>query len=254
MLKKNQLFFLTLLLAAISPFAASAQHTASQRLDLKAVKSLEADLQINAGTLKLTVQNAPQADARFTYTRESWKPRVQYTGEAGRGRLSIKQPEEKNTNMQDKDRNDWDVQLPQGVATNLKLRMGAGESNVDLRGANINQVVMEAGAGEFNLNLANTSVSNLTVNAGVGEINLDLSGNRSTNLKAGINGGIGSLNVVLPRRTGVRVKVNGLGGLDTNELKKQGSYYVNEAYGKTSQALELTINGGLGNVTLTLEK
>ncbi|WP_158267561.1 toast rack family protein [Adhaeribacter arboris] len=231
---------------------ATAQHTSSQSLDLKNVKTLQAEIQINAGTLKITTQTIPKADSRFTYTKESWKPQIKYNGEPGKGLLSIKQPEEKNTNMKDKDRNDWDIKLPQGVVTTLNLRMGAGEGNVDLSRAKINRLVMEAGAGEFNVNLANTSVSDLQVNAGVGEVNLDLSGNRTTNLKATINGGIGSLNLVLPRKTGVRVKVNGLGGLDNEGLKKQGGYYVNEAYGKTSHSVDITINGGLGNVELAL--
>ncbi|QNF32802.1 hypothetical protein HUW51_08685 [Adhaeribacter swui] len=240
-----------LMLTDCSPV--QAQHTTSQSLDLKNVKTLQADIQINAGTLKLTAQNTSKADARFTYSKDAWKPQVKYNGEPDKGSLSIKQPEEKNTNMKDKDRNEWNIILPQGVATSLKLRMGAGESNVDLRGARLTRVVMDAGAGEFNVNLANTSVSELDVNAGVGEVNLDLSGKRNTDLKASINGGIGSLNLILPRQTGVRVKVNGLGGLDSNGLKKQGGYYVNEAYGKTPHTLEITINGGLGSVDLALE-
>ncbi|MDQ3291321.1 MAG: toast rack family protein [Bacteroidota bacterium] len=232
--------------------SANAQHTSSQSLDLKNVKTLQAEIQINAGTLKVTTQSQPKADSRFTYTKDAWKPQIKYNGEPGQGLLSIKQPEEKNTNMKDKDRNDWDIKLPQGVATTLKLRMGAGQGNVDLSRAKINRLVMEAGAGEFNVNLASTSISDLTLNAGVGEVNLDLSGNRTTNLKATINGGIGSLNLVLPRKTGVRVKVNGLGGLDNEGLKKQGNYYVNDAYGKTPHSVDITINGGLGNVELAL--
>ncbi len=237
----------------VSAPVAIAQHSTSQSLDLKNVKTLQADIQINAGTLKVTAHNTTKADTRFTYTKDAWKPQIKYNGEPGQGTLSIKQPKEENTNMKDKDRNDWDIILPQGVTTNLKLRMGAGETNVDLRGAKLNRVVMDAGAGEFNVNLANTSVNELDMNAGVGEINLDLSGKRNTNLKASINGGIGSLNLVLPRETGVRVKVNGLGGLDNSGFKKQGGYYVNEAYGKTSHSMEITINGGLGNVDLALE-
>ena len=247
-------FICSALLILVSHQRVQAQRTTSQSLDLKNVKTLQADIQINAGTLKVTAHNTAKADARFTYTKDTWKPQVKYNGEPGQGKLSIIQPKEENANMKDKDRNDWDITLPQEVATNLKLRMGAGETNVDLRGAKLNRVVMDAGAGEFNVNLANTSVSELDVNAGVGEINLDLSGQRTTSLKASINGGIGSLNLVLPSKTGVRVKVNGLGGLDNNGFKKQGGYYVNDAYGKTPHALDITINGGLGNVELALEK
>lgn len=246
-------FFCSGFLTVSSFQMANAQHSSSQSLDFKNVKSLDAEIQINAGTLKVTAQSAPKADARFTYTKESWRPQVKYNGKPGQGVLTIKQPEQQNTNMKDKDRNDWDIKLPQGIATNLNLRMGAGETNVDLHGAKLNRVKVDAGAGEFNLNLASTSISDLEVNAGVGEVNLNLAGSRNTSLKADINGGIGSLNLVLPRKTGVRVKVNGLGGLDTNDLKKQGGYYVNDAYGKTAQSVEVTINGGLGNVELALE-
>jgi hypothetical protein len=52
----------------------------------------------------------------------------------------------------------------------------------------------------------------------------------------------------------VRVKVNGLGGVDNGGLKKKGGYYVNEAYGKTPHSLDITVNGGLGNLQLALEK
>src|SRR5690349_10281399 len=109
--------FVMAIIALYNP--AKAQHTSSQSLDLKNVKTLQAEIQINAGTLKVTTQTAPKADSRFTYTKEIWKPQIKYNGEPGKGLLSIKQPEGKNTNMKDKDRNDWDIKLPQGVATTL---------------------------------------------------------------------------------------------------------------------------------------
>ncbi|MBD0257529.1 MAG: hypothetical protein ICV83_17580 [Cytophagales bacterium] len=237
---------------ALAP-AAFGQHTSSQSADLKGLKSLAATIRISAGTLKLTAQDAPAAESRFTYTRDAWKPRVTFSREGGQGRLTIEQPESQNVNMKDKDRNDWEIRLSRGVPTDLTLRMGAGDGTVDLRGAKVRRLEMEAGAGSFKVNLANTSVASLKVNAGVGELILDLTGERTTNLQATINGGIGGIKVTLPRKTGVRVKVNGLGSFDSAGFRKQGDYYVNDAYGKTPHSLDLSVSGGLGDLELSLQ-
>jgi hypothetical protein len=233
---------------------AFGQKTTTHTADLNGVKSLQAEIQMSAGELKLAVHNQPKTEARFTYTRDAWKPQVNFNQQTGQGRLTIRQPEEKNINMQDKDRNEWDIKLPQTPIEDMKVRMGAGKGSIDLRGTKVNRLELEAGAGEFNVNLAKTSVANLKVSAGVGELSLDLTGNRTTNLQASINGGIGDMHLVLPRKTGVRVKVNGLGSIENNGLRKQGGYYVNDAYGKSTQSLDITVNGGLGSLDLKLEK
>ncbi|GEO04564.1 lipoprotein [Adhaeribacter aerolatus] len=233
---------------------AKSQLTSKQVIDLKNIKTLQAELQINAGTFKLTTQDQRAVNASFNYTRKNWKPEIKFTPQAGKGILSIKQPEEKNTNMQEKERNEWEIKMPRSVPTDLKFRMGAGEGTVNLSGAKVNRLEMEAGAGDFKVNLANTSVANLKVSAGVGALTLNLTGNRTNNLKAEINGGIGDLNLVLPRQTGVRVKVSGLGDIESGGLKKQGGYFVNDAYGKTSQLLDITVSAGLGSIKIQLEK
>ncbi|HEX8532144.1 MAG TPA: toast rack family protein [Cytophagales bacterium] len=241
-----------LVLVALAP-AAFGQQTSSQLADLKGLKSLTATIRISAGTLKLTAGDAPAAESKFTYSRPAWKPRVTFSREGGQGRLAIEQPEAENMNMNDKERNDWEIRLSRAIPTDLTLRMGAGEGTVDLRGAKVRRLEMKAGAGAFKVNLANTSVADLQVDAGVGELTLDLTGERTANLRAVINGGIGDLNVMLPRKTGVRVKISGLGSFDSPGFRKQGDYYVNDAYGKTPNSLDLSVSGGLGDLELSLK-
>jgi len=242
-----------LLLAAIlfSGQFALGQQSIKQTIDLKNTKTLQAELQINAGTFKLTTQEQLKVDAGFTYSRPGWKPLVKFN--EATGTLSIKQPEEKNTNMQNKDQNDWNLKLPRTLPTNLKFRMGAGEGTIDLSQAKLNRLEVEAGAGEFKFNLANTSVADLKVSAGVGSLILNLTGNRTRNLKAEISGGIGDLTLVLPSKVGVRVKVSGLGGVESTSLRKQNGYYVNDAYGKSAQSLDITVSAGLGSIKMELE-
>lgn len=240
----------TLTLVAFQP--AIAQQSASQSLDLKQIEFVEAEIRFNAGMLNLSTHNKAEADLQFLYSRESWKPEVSLE-EGGRDRLFIRQPEVKNINMKDGDRNEWDIRLPRKMVGDLKIRMGAGEGNIDLGGSKLERLEMEAGAGEFNINLANTAIRELKMNVGVGSLKLDLSGQRSSNLIARINGGIGDLKLQLPNDTGVRVKVTGLGGVDNFGLHKEDGYYVNEAYGKTAYSIEIIVNGGLGNVEMALE-
>ena len=242
------------LLSNILPESTTIQQTTRQEIDLKNIKTLQAELQINAGTFKLTTHDQPAVNTSFNYTRKAWKPEIKFTPQAGKGILSIKQPEEKNTNMQKEERNEWEIKMPRSVPTDLKFRMGAGEGSVNLSGAKVNRLEMEAGAGDFKVNLANTSVASLKISAGVGALTLNLTGSRTNNLKADISGGIGDLTLVLPRKTGVRVKVSGLGDIESGGLKKQGGYFVNEAYGKTPQHLDITVSAGLGAIKIELEK
>lgn len=245
-------FLGTLLLAFVAFQPARGQQSARQSLDLKQLKFLQTEIRFSAGRFNLSTHNKAEADLQFLYTRESWKPEVTLE-QSGRNRLIIRQPEAKNINMKDEDRNEWDIKLPRKMVGELKIRMGAGEGNIDLGGAKLERLEVEAGAGDFNMNLANAAIAELKVNVGVGSLKLDLTGQRSNNLVARINGGIGDLKLQLPSDIGVRIKVSGLGGVDNLGLRKEDGYYVNEAYGKTAYSIEITVNGGLGNVEMALE-
>lgn len=242
----------TLGLALITLQPASGQQSYSQSLDLKQLKFLQSEIRMGAGKLHLSMHNHPEADLQFLYSRDNWRPEVSLE-EGGRNRLYIRQPEGKSINMKDGDRNEWDLKLPQNMAGDLKIHMGAGEGHIDLNGSKLERLEMEAGAGDFNMRVANTAIAELKVNVGVGALKLDLTGERSNNLKVRINGGIGDLKLQLPADTGVRIKVSGLGGVDNLGLTKEDGYYVNEAYGKTVHAIEIIVNGGLGNVEMALE-
>ena len=236
-------------LTFISLQSASGQQTSIQSLKLKNERSVQTELKMNAGVLHLNTHSGPVADLKFVYSKESWKPEVNLE----RGRLQIIQPNEKNLNMKDPDRNEWDVTLPRSMEGDLEIRLGAGEAILDLQDAKFNRLSMEAGAGNFEVNLAGSAVADLNISAGVGSLSLDLSGLRTSDLIATINGGIGDVDLSLPAEAGVRIKVNGLGSVDHPGLTKRDGYYVNDLYGKTNYSVEITVNGGLGSVQLALK-
>lgn len=240
---------LALLLTFFQVLPAFGQQSITHLVDLQKASSLKTEIRMNAGVLRLRTHSLPKANMQFTYSKEAWEPEVKLENNF----FSIIQPDEKNFNMNDNERNEWDIKLPQSLRGDLKMTLGAGEALVNLEDAELNRLELTAGAGDFSLNLAGAVLYELEVSAGVGELSLDLSGKRTNNLKATINGGIGEVDLILPARTGVRVKVNGLGGVDSPGLKKQDGYYVNEWYGKTTYSLEITINGGIGSVDMALK-
>jgi predicted membrane protein len=82
-------------------------------------------------------------------------------------------------------------------------------------------------------------------------LDLDLTGPRKTNLEGTIEGGVGQATVRLPKDVGVRVEATGgIGSVDFRGLKRDGGYYVNDAYGKSPASIDLTIHGGIGQINL----
>jgi archaellin len=263
-MKRTLLYSLLTLLLSISGYTQTlAQQTKAvhnprvnnfvKKVGAQGATSARVHIDQAAGTLNLSSGAQSLMDATFAFTRDEWQPEISYSTSNAQGRLVVKQPKPgNNINMQDNDRNEWQVRLTNAIPLDVQLSVGAGESNIDLSNTRLTNLELQAGAGDFTLNLANTSVPRVKVNAGVGQMKLDLSGKWQNDLDAQINGGIGEVRVKLPRRTGVRVKVNGLGSINAEGFRKENGYYVNEAYATSDTRLTLEINGGLGEVTLEL--
>jgi len=210
----------------------------------------ETEIVMGAGKLNINTHAATSVVLEADFSKEAWKPEMEL--DQSFGKLSISQPDGKFNSMKDEDYNDWRIKLPKSLESDLNIALGAGEGKINLSDASLNSVKFEAGAGDFDINLSRTDLSALEVNAGVGQITLDLSGARKNNLRAQINGGVGAISLTLPRETGVRIKVNGLGGIDQNDFIKRDGYFVNDQYGKTSESIEVEINGGLGSLALKM--
>jgi hypothetical protein len=95
------------------------------------------------------------------------------------------------------------------------------------------------------------AVRRLDVDIGAGELQIDLTGPWDQDLDARIQGGVGEATVRLPREVGVRVQATGgLGGINAQGLRKEGGYYVNDAYGKSDVRLRISVTGGIGQINL----
>ena len=62
------------------------------------------------------------------------------------------------------------------------------------------------------------------------------------------------MTVRLPRKVGVVVRASGgIGAVDAHGLRHENDEYTNEAYGKTPATIHLTVQGGVGQISLIEE-
>jgi predicted membrane protein len=231
--------------------------TFEKTIERNRVQKVRTEIKMNAGVLQIKGGSNDLVNARIKYTREDWKPVISYATRNDQGKLLIEQPESglKNINFGDDDTNRWEITLNEDVKQDMYLTVGAGSTEVDLKGFQLNLFSLEAGVGEYNIDLTDTSVPEVDVNAGVGEVNLNLTGKWKNDLRAEINGGIGELNLILPADVGIQLEIHGgLGSVDAPGFHKEGNYYSNEVFGSAKYEMTFEINGGLGGVNVSLVK
>lgn len=207
--------------------------TETQTVALEGADRAEVGLHMAAGELRLrAADQAALLEASFEFNRERNRPEVNYRLAGTKGVLDVRHARRHGINF-GTSRNRWDLILGQAVPIDLRVDLGAGHSDLDLRGLKLERV---------------------EIDMGVGEVNLDLRGAHASGFRVKIDGGVGSAKVVLPSEVGVRVKVDGgLGSVDTHGLTKQGGAYVNDAYGKSPVTVEVDIDAGVGSLDLTCE-
>jgi hypothetical protein len=208
---------------------------AQESIGLKGASSIDATVDLPAGRLEIAggagAANALEAD--LGYRESDGKPEVDYDVNGGRGVLRLSRDNSHiHTSFGTSD-NRWNLRL-NDLASELQIHMGAGQGNLKLRGLQLSRLDLEMGAGE---------------------VNADLTGDWKKNLDVNIQGGVGSAHIRLPRNVGVKVSVSGgIGSVSADGLKKRDGEYVNDAYGQSAVTVRVTVEGGVGNIELELEK
>ncbi len=252
-----------LLVACDIPFSTAQEEpgeirTITQQIEAKGAKSVSTTIEMRAGKLTVTSGAKQLMNADFTYNYDSWEPEISYNTQDETGFLAIEQPELQNLNINlgdDEQVNEWIIQLNDNILQDLSCNMGAGETNMDLRGLALNSLDIKAGVGEHTINLRDCSLPELDIKAGVGEVTIDLTGEWRNDLVADIKGGIGELNLSLPGTVGIRLDIaGGLGDVDVPDgFRKDGRVYTNEFYETAEHTLDFDIKAGLGSINVEVE-
>jgi len=227
--------------------------TDSQTVDVAGAESVRADILMGAGKLEISGGASALMNAKFTYNVRDWRPEVDYSVSNKRGRLTVEQPSTRGVPNTTNVRYEWDLRLNNDVPMELTAKLGAGESNLDLRDLSLTSLEVQAGAGEVDIAVPAKSLTLLKAVMGAGDMTIDLDGDWKNDLRADVKGGVGTATLRLPRNTGVRVTVEGgLGSVKAYDLNVDGRVYTNDAYGKSDVTLEISVAGGIGEVRLEL--
>jgi hypothetical protein len=204
----------------------------SQSIDLQNAKTVITNVTLPSGNLDLAGGAPRLLDANFKYRERDGRPAATYTVTHDEGILDIAQENSSHVHLASSG-NDWRLRLADAVSLELNVDLGAGKANLDLRGL---------------------SVDNADLKLGVGSLDLDLTGARKTDMHVDIHGGIGSAVIHLPRDIGVRVHASdGIGGVSDSGLHQDHDDYTNDALGKSPATIYVTVEGGIGHITLKQE-
>ena len=202
----------------------------SKSVDPKNADSARAQLKMGAGELNLTGGADQLMEADFSYNVSEWKPKVSYDVSGKKGELVVKQGSANGGDLSGGARNEWDISMNDEVPTDLVVRLGAGESDLDLD---------------------SLTLTGVDVRMGAGKSTVDLTGDYTRDFDATIEGGVGQATVLLPSEIGVKAKAaGGLGKINAKGLRKVGDSYVNEAYGEADVNISVDVKGGVGEINL----
>ena len=204
--------------------------TESKSVQLGGAKSVQVQIKMAAGELKVEGGASDLLNAEFTYNVPRWKPEVSYDVNGDSGQLTIQQPS--GGGHGGHTHYEWDLRLNNNVPMEISVDEGAGRAQLDLVGLQL---------------------ARLELNLGAGETTINLDGPWKKDLTASVHGGVGKATLQLPRDVGVRVAAHGgLGAINASGFSKDGDAYVNEAYGKSPVTLRIEVEGGIGEINLQL--
>lgn len=206
--------------------------TVDETVELEGAEAVTTTIAMGAGELRLAGGSSALMDATFTYNIEDWAPEVSYSVNGGEGELVVRQPETESLPDAANVEYQWDIELTGDVPMALNVSLGAGESNLDL---------------------SQVDLRGLSVQIGAGEGLVILTGDYEESFEAEIAGGVGEATLLVGNDVGVRIEVSGgLGSIEAAGFNQDGNVYTNDAYETADVTLDISLQGGVGQINLEL--
>jgi hypothetical protein len=205
--------------------------TETRTIQRQGAETVDVEVSMAAGKLKLSGGAEALLEAETRYAPDSWRPEIRYDVTGFRGRLSVRHPN--HPGIAGKTVADWDLRLNQDTPLDVKVKLGAGESRLDL---------------------GSLTLRNLEVELGAGSLRLDLTGTPKKTMDVKVRGGVGEAIIRLPRDVGVEVEARGgIGEITASGLRKSGDLYRTAPAERGKVAMRVSVHGGIGAIRLIAE-
>lgn len=192
---------LTLLLCGSACTQLGELQVESRSIELTDVESVMAEIRMGAGELRVSGGAAQLLEADFAYNVADWKPEVEYRIIGDRGRLTVRQPSGTGSTLGGA-RYEWDLRLNDDVPLELSVVLGAGRADLILGSLSLTNLDIKIGAGETILDLTGDWKTDLSANikGGVGRTTVRLP--RDVGVRVDAKAGIGRINATGLKRDG----------------------------------------------------
>jgi len=203
--------------------------TGNTAVEVGKADTARAEIHMNAGELWIEGGASRLLDATFRYSERVGRPSVHYDVMGARGVLTVESPQNAGGGMKGNATNEWRLRMSSEVPLDLSVRLGAGESHLDL-----SQITLRAAE----------------VNMGAGNMTFAMANRYSQDVNVQINGGVGEGHIRLPRESGAVVDATGgIGSVQAGNLTKRGDgKYYNSAYADDKPAVHMKVRGGIGDI------
>ncbi len=231
------------------------QLVVEQQYDLGTAEAADLEIDMPAGHLEIEPGAEVLVQARYQVPDSTFLPEAEYVIEDARGRLEIGL-EDIEEGLEEDHEVEWDIRLNGNAVEELNVELGVGEFEIRGVWPGLKEMNVEVGVGEVEATLEGEW------NREVGEVDFEL--------------GIGDIHIILPDNVGVRLETDvGIGDIDAGDLKPAEDeddeddeaedaasededeededteqVWVNELWGKTAVNVEISVEVGVGEITI----
>lgn len=260
------------------------------------IDQLDVIVNYNLGELNLEANHRKgMIDGSIRYYPSLTKPKIQYKTRGTTGilditakaneddsHLTVSWDELKSFKVNTEQlKNELDFALPSNIPTDLDLKFGLGEAQINLTDLQLLGLNLDCGLSDVQLqiNKPNDITSryleitnglgsfkatglgylrtrHVNLKVGLGSAELDFRGQIQEDLEINIDVGLGSLELIFPKNVNVQanVKENFLSEVNINDLVKSGTTWTTPDWDESRPTVTLDVNVGLGSIDIDLRK
>ena len=153
------LLFLLNIACNLNPLPIGDLRQESGTIEAGQAQTLEANLNMGLGELRVSSGAKSLADIKITYNVDAWKPKVSYEVENDVGQLEIRQPEGNREGFPNNNlRYEWDIQLNNNIPTDLNVKTGVSDATLSLEDMELKSLSLETGMSEVKVSIGNSSL------------------------------------------------------------------------------------------------